>query len=145
MSAVAAADAPQAKFVQPAPFRVDLEPGKDYFYCTCGYSKNQPFCDGSHRAAFPDGSFKSKKFSVTEAKTYSICGCKQTDNAPFCDGTHRKEKGVKKYNEFLLKENTKIKDQVKELEARVKTLSYVAVAVGVFGVAGVVLSRVLNK
>ncbi|KAI8367519.1 iron-binding zinc finger CDGSH type-domain-containing protein [Radiomyces spectabilis] len=100
---------PQPTFVQAKPYKVDLEPGKDYYWCTCGESKNQPFCDGSHRAA---GQFKPKKITVDEAKTYFLCGCKYThDQQGFCDGTHRKEEGIKKYNEFLLKANNKLKEE----------------------------------
>ncbi|KAI8335590.1 iron-binding zinc finger CDGSH type-domain-containing protein [Blakeslea trispora] len=104
--------APEPVFVQAKPYKVDLEPGKEYYWCTCGESKNQPFCDGSHRAA---GQFKPKKITVDEAKTYYLCGCKYTHNEQgFCDGTHRKEEGIKKYNEFLLKANNKLKAQHEE-------------------------------
>ncbi|HPR62554.1 MAG TPA: CDGSH iron-sulfur domain-containing protein [Prolixibacteraceae bacterium] len=66
------------------PAVVNLKPGK-YFWCACGKSKNQPFCDGSHKGT----SFVPKAFEVTEEKTYYLCQCKQSKNAPFCDGTHR--------------------------------------------------------
>ncbi len=68
------------------PVRVELEP-KLYSWCTCGQSKNDPFCDGSHQNA--DGVFRSLKFEITEAKTYSLCTCKLTQNPPFCDGSHK--------------------------------------------------------
>jgi CDGSH-type Zn-finger protein len=120
---------------------MNYNPQQDYYYCSCGLSKNQPFCDGSHKGS----GLVPKRFNVTEKKDYFLCGCKLTDNAPFCDGTHRKEKGVKKYNEFLLKENTKLKNRVAEQEKRVKVLGGVAVAISVVSVAAVVLSRVWNK
>ena len=61
------------------------------------------------------GQFKPKKITVDEAKTYYLCGCKYTHNEQgFCDGTHRKEEGIKKYNEFLLKANNKLKTQHEE-------------------------------
>ena len=68
------------------PIEVKLEAGKDYYWCTCGRSKSQPFCDGSHK----NTEFTPKKFSVDESKTAWLCTCKKTGNAPFCDGTHLK-------------------------------------------------------
>ena len=70
---------------QKAPYPVDLEAGKSYFWCACGQSKNQPFCDGSHKG----GSFNPVKFTAEETKKVWLCGCKQTRNRPFCDGTHK--------------------------------------------------------
>lgn len=69
-----------------SPIKVDLKAGKLYYWCQCGHSKDQPFCDGSHKAYFCE----PKLFSVDEDKTKSLCTCKKTGNAPFCDGTHRK-------------------------------------------------------
>lgn len=67
-----------------------------------------------HRAA---GEFKPKKITVEEAKTYFLCGCKYTHNEQgFCDGTHRKEEGIKKYNEFLLKANNKLKIEKEQIQ-----------------------------
>lgn len=68
------------------PIRVDLEKGKEYYWCACGRSSNQPFCDGSHKGT----EFTPLKFTVDEDVTKPLCTCKQTSNAPFCDGTHRK-------------------------------------------------------
>jgi len=70
---------------QKAPYAVALKPG-DYFWCACGRSKNQPFCDSSHKGT----GFTPTKFTVTEEKTVYLCGCKQTTTAPFCNGTHKK-------------------------------------------------------
>lgn len=67
------------------PFAVDVEAGKTYFWCACGQSKKQPFCDGSHRGS----SFNPVKFTAETSKTAWLCGCKQTANAPFCDGSHK--------------------------------------------------------
>lgn len=64
---------------------VKLEPGK-YWWCQCGRSKNQPFCDGSHK----DTDFSPVEFTVDEAGSYSLCGCKHTGRPPFCDSTHHK-------------------------------------------------------
>jgi CDGSH iron-sulfur domain-containing protein 3 len=69
---------------QKKPYGMELTPG-DYWWCACGKSKNQPFCDGSHKG----GEFTPMKFSVTEAKQYWMCGCKRTNGKPFCDGTHK--------------------------------------------------------
>ena len=70
---------------QKAPYPVDLEAGKTYFWCACGDSKNQPFCDGSHKTT----SFLPLKFKANDTKTAYLCGCKQTSGQPFCDGTHK--------------------------------------------------------
>jgi CDGSH-type Zn-finger protein len=70
---------------QKAPFGLELEPG-NYWWCACGKSANQPFCDGSHKG----GEFVPKKFELTEKKQVWICGCKKTGNPPYCDGTHKK-------------------------------------------------------
>lgn len=70
---------------QKTPFAVDVEAGKTYFWCSCGQSKNQPFCDGSHKGS----SFNPVKFTAETSKTAWLCGCKQTASAPFCDGSHK--------------------------------------------------------
>ena len=67
------------------PAVIELEPGT-YYYCTCGQSKKQPFCDGSHSGT----DFTPMKFEITENKKVALCQCKHTNNAPFCDGTHAK-------------------------------------------------------
>jgi len=66
------------------PYVVELEEDKTYFWCTCGRSENQPFCDGSHK----DTEFTPMKFTAEETKKYGLCGCKHTRNAPFCDREH---------------------------------------------------------
>ena len=68
------------------PFAVDVEQGKDYWWCACGQSKSQPFCDKSHRG----GPFVPIKYSATESKTVYFCGCKGSGNKPLCDGTHKR-------------------------------------------------------
>jgi len=57
-----------------------------YWWCTCGESKKQPFCDGTHKGK----GFTPQKVEIAEAKTVAWCGCKHTGKAPFCDGTHAK-------------------------------------------------------
>ncbi len=76
-------DAPH--IAQKAPYKVELEAGKTYFWCACGKSANQPFCDGSHKGS----SFVPLKHTAEEAKTGWLCGCKHSANKPFCDGTHK--------------------------------------------------------
>jgi PhnB protein len=66
------------------PARLELQPGK-YFWCACGQSKNQPWCDGSHKG----GAFTPVEFVVEEARQASMCLCKHTKNRPFCDGSHK--------------------------------------------------------
>lgn len=70
---------------QKAPYPVDLEAGKTYFWCACGRSKSQPFCDGSHKGS----SFTPLKFPAEHSKTAYLCGCKHSKNAPYCDGSHK--------------------------------------------------------
>ncbi len=65
------------------PIVVELESG-DYWWCTCGASKNQPFCDGAHKGS----GFTPLKFTVEETKKVALCACKHTANPPFCDGSH---------------------------------------------------------
>jgi CDGSH-type Zn-finger protein len=71
---------------QKSPYAVELAPG-EYWWCACGLSKRQPFCDGSHKAA---GEFSPVKFSVTEPQKVWLCGCKRAGSRPFCDGSHKK-------------------------------------------------------
>lgn len=68
---------------QNVPYDVELEPGT-YWWCACGRSMNQPFCDGSHAGT----EFQPVEFSVEEKKAVSLCGCKWSADAPFCDGAH---------------------------------------------------------
>ena len=71
---------------QKAPFATPVEAGKTYYWCACGRSKNQPFCDGSHQGT----AFQPVAFTPEKSETVYLCGCKKTGNQPFCDGTHSK-------------------------------------------------------
>ena len=75
----------EAKITQKFPYPVEVESGKTYFWCACGMSNNQPFCDGSHR----DTSFVPVKFEANETKKVFFCGCRHASTKPFCDGSHR--------------------------------------------------------
>jgi CDGSH-type Zn-finger protein len=68
------------------PLGIELEAGKSYYWCACGKSNNQPWCDGSHKGT----SFTPKVISVPETKTAWLCNCKQTNMPGFCDGSHKK-------------------------------------------------------
>lgn len=72
------------KIAAKMPKVIDLEPGT-YYWCACGQSQNQPFCDGSHAGS----EFTPVKFTMEEKKTVYLCQCKHSNNKPFCDGTHR--------------------------------------------------------
>ena len=70
---------------QKSPFVQSVQPGS-YFWCACGLSKSQPFCDGSHKGT----GLSPKKVEIAEAKTVAWCGCKHSGNGAFCDGSHAK-------------------------------------------------------
>jgi len=69
---------------QKAPFPVEVEAGKTYFWCACGKSAKQPFCDGSHK----DTGISPQKWTAETSKKVFFCGCKQSAKAPLCDGAH---------------------------------------------------------
>lgn len=77
-------DAP--KIAQKAPMPIEVEAGKTYFWCSCGQSSKQPFCDGSHKGS----EFAPLKYEAEADKKLFFCACKHSKNAPLCDGTHSK-------------------------------------------------------
>ena len=90
-------DVPRPVCVQLGPNPKELAPGGGpaggkYAWCKCGLSKNQPFCDGSHRKAVGSSgkTLEPHIFGIDEKKSYYLCACKATKNPPFCDGSHMK-------------------------------------------------------
>jgi CDGSH-type Zn-finger protein len=73
------------KVAKSSPFVLDMEAGT-YFWCSCGKSAKQPFCDGSHKGS----EFRPVKTVLEEPKKAAWCGCKHSANKPFCDGAHAK-------------------------------------------------------
>ncbi len=67
------------------PIVMELEPGA-YYWCTCGETKKQPLCDGSHAGT----DLEPLMFTVQQKKKVSICNCQRTHTPPYCDGTHNK-------------------------------------------------------
>ena len=66
------------------PIKVTLKEGEEVYYCRCGRSKGQPFCDGSHEGT----SFMPLAYTSPKDQKVLFCTCKQTKNPPFCDGSH---------------------------------------------------------
>ena len=74
----------KAKIAQLSPYEYAANAGRTYFWCTCGFSASQPFCDGAHK----NTGFMPVKYVAAGDETVYFCGCKQTGSPPFCDGTH---------------------------------------------------------
>jgi CDGSH-type Zn-finger protein len=75
----------EPKIAAKQPIAVDVEAGKSYAWCSCGLSKGQPFCDGSHKVT----DMRPLVFKAEKSETVHLCQCKHTKNKPYCDGTHR--------------------------------------------------------
>ena len=71
---------------QKAPYEVEVEEGKSYFWCACGKSAKQPFCDGSHAGT----GIQPLKHKATKSGSLFFCGCKHSARKPLCDGSHSK-------------------------------------------------------
>ena len=74
----------EPKIADKSPAVLELEAG-DYWWCACGLSAKQPFCDGSHKGT----EFRPLKFTLEAPKKAALCRCKRTKNPPYCDGTHK--------------------------------------------------------
>ncbi len=74
----------EVQIAQKAPYVMEVQPGT-YYWCACGRSQNQPYCDGSHKVT----DITPIKEVITEAKKVGWCGCKHSAKKPFCDGTHK--------------------------------------------------------
>jgi CDGSH-type Zn-finger protein len=74
----------EPQIAQKSPYKVEVTAGKTYFWCACGRSQKQPFCDGSHKGS----DFSPVKYEAGETKSVFFCGCKHSGKTPLCDGTH---------------------------------------------------------
>jgi CDGSH-type Zn-finger protein len=74
-----------ARIAQKSPFAADVTAGRQYWWCACGRSANQPYCDGSHK----ETGFTPVMYQADKSGTVWFCGCKQTKSRPLCDGTHQ--------------------------------------------------------
>jgi CDGSH-type Zn-finger protein len=68
------------------PIRVAVEAGQSYWWCACGKSQNQPFCDGSHKGS----EFSPLEFKAETSEVMVLCTCKRTGTRPACDGSHKR-------------------------------------------------------
>lgn len=75
----------EPNIAQKSPYVLEMQPGT-YWWCACGNSKNQPFCDGSHQGT----AFSPKQVEITAERKVAWCGCKHSHNGALCDGTHKR-------------------------------------------------------
>ncbi len=73
------------KIASRVPFATEVEAGKTYWWCACGQSQNQPFCDGSHKGS----AFTPVKLTAEKTERIWLCGCKRSSTQPYCDGSHK--------------------------------------------------------
>ena len=77
---------PEPNIAQKAPFRVEVQAGRKYWWCACGRSAKQPFCDGSHKGS----AFSPIEYKAEKSGPVFFCGCKHSASRPICDGTHKR-------------------------------------------------------
>ncbi len=75
---------PEPAIPQKSPYGVDVKAGESYWWCACGKSAGQPFCDGSHRGT----NFTPIEYTASDDTTVFFCGCKHSAQKPLCDGSH---------------------------------------------------------
>jgi CDGSH iron-sulfur domain-containing protein 3 len=75
----------EPNIAQKAPYPIDVQAGQSYWWCACGKSNSQPFCDGSHKGS----TFTPVEYKATESTQVWFCGCKHSGTKPLCDGTHK--------------------------------------------------------
>lgn len=75
----------EAKIAAKEPAAVEVKAGVTYYWCSCGLSEQQPFCDGSHK----DSGFAPRAFTAEKDETLYFCQCKRTKRPPLCDGSHK--------------------------------------------------------
>jgi len=68
------------------PLPVNVEAGQSYWWCACGRSQKQPFCDGSHKGT----EFSPLEFKPEKSEEAWFCACKRTGKQPMCDGSHKR-------------------------------------------------------
>ena len=76
----------QAEIAQKVPYKVEVREGKTYFWCSCGKSEKQPFCDGAHK----DSGFEPVAYKAEKDGEVYFCGWKASAKVPLCDGAHNK-------------------------------------------------------
>lgn len=111
---------PKGRVYWKLPFKVKLQAGRIYKWCSCGASKTQPLCDGSHwhvsgpNYEYPKlPKFRPTQFKVPETGEYWLCQCKQTNDRPFCDGTHRTMEEIQKLERPMVTDGERIPIKIK--------------------------------
>ena len=103
------------KIAKYKPYYSELKKGRPYAWCSCGLSKNQPFCDGSHKGT---GFEPVRYVAQHEGEEVLFCGCKHSAEKPFCDGAHNNLLGVYETDDPNSNENRKIPVVEKRIEGR---------------------------